>query len=70
MAWRHGVALRGRDAVVPALLRDDRALHDVEWLIGTGRWEALCSARCGGHHLSMLLRVVAGNWQVVYQHTA
>ena len=69
--WRGGTALRGRDAVVAALLGDDLAgerLTGVEWLLGTGRWEALCSARWGRRHLTMLLKVVAGNWQVVYQH--
>lgn len=64
--WRDGTVFRGRGAVLAAL--PGAPLTDVEWLVGTGRWEALCSARSGGRHLTMLLRVVAGNWQVVYQH--
>jgi hypothetical protein len=47
-------------------------MSGVEWLVGTGRWEALCSAEtetsAGRPHLTVLLKVVAGNWQIVYQH--
>ncbi|WP_433060273.1 SET domain-containing protein-lysine N-methyltransferase [Dactylosporangium sp. CS-033363] len=43
-------------------------VHDAEWIVGTGRWEALCSATSGGRHVTMLLKVIAGNWQLVYQH--
>ena len=71
--FRHQQAHRGRDAVVAALLDiEEVSLSSVEWLIGTGRWEALCSGdhdTAGGRqHLTMLLKVVAGNWQMVYQH--
>lgn len=49
-----------------------RGVTGEEWLIGTGRWEALCSAEVSGadgrRHLSMLLKVIAGNWQIVYSH--
>jgi hypothetical protein len=44
----------------------------VEWFIGTGRWEAVGSAstqigdRC--QHLTMLVKLILGNWQLVYQH--
>jgi hypothetical protein len=45
----------------------------VEWLIGTGRWEAVASADvrvANGdvRHLTMMLKVVRGNWQIIYQH--
>jgi hypothetical protein len=79
--WRGRRVARGRDAVVAALAGvvnshnkgDDPgggALTDVEWLVGTGRWEALCSARAGtgDGHVTLLLKVVAGNWQIVYGH--
>jgi hypothetical protein len=72
-SWRLGAVIRGREVLVEALLEvgPDR-LHDVEWLVGTGRWEALCSASTGSdehqEHLTMLLKVVLGNWQLVYQH--
>jgi len=71
--WSAGGAVRGRDAVVAALPGIElRSLFKVEWLVGTGRWEALCSAEAtterGPRHLSMLLKVVAGNWQIVYHH--
>jgi hypothetical protein len=49
-------------------LSTPRPLTDVQWLVGTGRWEALCSAQAGDRHLTMLLKVIAGNWQIVYQH--
>jgi hypothetical protein len=72
--WLRGRAVSGRDAVVAALLSSKHtAVVDVEWLVGTGRWEALCAAdteTCDGPlHLTMLLKVVAGNWQMIYQHT-
>jgi hypothetical protein len=68
--WMSGQACRGRDAVVDALLESTRStVSTAEWLIGTGRWEALCSAETAdGRHLTMVLKVVAGNWQIVYQH--
>ncbi|BBH69288.1 hypothetical protein ACTI_59730 [Actinoplanes sp. OR16] len=71
--WTRGRVFRGRDAVVAELLGDaGSSLSGVEWLVGTGRWEALCSAdvdTAGGRgHASILLKVIAGNWQVVYQH--
>jgi hypothetical protein len=73
LVWLHGVAARGRGAVVTALLGSESAsLSSVEWLVGTGRWEAVCSAEVGtadgGRHVTMLLKVVAGNWQVRYVH--
>lgn len=38
-------------------------------MIGSGRWEALCSARSGAaDHITVLLKVLAGNWQIVYLH--
>jgi hypothetical protein len=66
---RAGETFRGRDAVAGALLAGTRpSLSEVEWLIGTGRWEALCAAADGPRHVTILLKVVAGNWQLVYQH--
>ncbi|GAA4608671.1 hypothetical protein BJY16_006958 [Actinoplanes octamycinicus] len=65
--WLSGQAVRGREAVVAALLTENRDLTRVEWTVGTGRWEALCSAGTT-RHLTMLLKVVAGNWQLTYQH--
>ena len=64
--WLPGGASHGRDAVVAALLNSERgSLTRVEWLVGTGRWEAMCSAETGTvgarRHLTMLLKIVAGN---------
>jgi hypothetical protein len=72
-AWRLGAVIRGREALVEALLEGGpERLEDVEWLVGTGRWEAVCSASTGTadhhEHITMLLKVVLGNWQLVYQH--
>jgi hypothetical protein len=49
-----------------------RTTSDLEWHIGTGRWEALCVCELAGDDFqtraSVFLRVLAGNWQVVYEH--
>lgn len=69
--WWDGCRASGQDAVIDRLLSAQvLPLGEIEWLIGTGRWEALCSARAGaaGTHLSMLLKILSGNWQVVYLH--
>jgi hypothetical protein len=71
--WVAGRAVRGRDAFVAALPEAGLvSLSEVEWLIGTGRWEALGSAEAttgrGPRHQTMLVKVVAGNWQIVYHH--
>lgn len=72
-SWRAGRAARGRSAVVDALLEETpQPLTGVEWLVGTGRWEALCSAAVGVPgspvHLTMCLKVIRGNWQLVCHH--
>jgi hypothetical protein len=72
-SWRRGAATRSRQAVVQELLEVESArMHDAEWFVGTGRWEAICSASTESdtdrEHVTMLLKVVLGNWQVVYQH--
>ena len=69
--WLSGAPHRGRDAVVTALTTAPPGeLSNPEWRIGTGRWEALCSATLpGSRHLTMLLKVITGNWQIVYLHT-
>ena len=71
--WAQGREIRGRDAVVAELLdHPPGSWSKTEWLVGTGRWEALCSAEIddagGRRHLTMLLKVITGNWQIVYQH--
>ena len=72
-SWRLGAATRGRHAIVGALLESEpEPLYEVEWLIGTGRWEAVCSVSTAGGehypHITLLLKVIRGNWQLVYQH--
>jgi hypothetical protein len=67
--WLHARAAEGRDAVVAGLLDSGPlSLSRIKWLVGTGRWEAVCSADVADGHLTMLLKVVAGNWQLRYQH--
>ncbi|SDC46777.1 hypothetical protein F610DRAFT_06785 [Streptomyces sp. LaPpAH-199] len=68
-----GRATRGREAYVATVSEAELvSLSEVEWLVGTGRWEALCSAEAetarGRRHQTMLLKVIAGNWQIVYHH--
>jgi hypothetical protein len=69
--WMAGRSVRGREAFAAAVPEAGlMSLSEVEWLVGTGRWEALCSAEAetasGQRHQTMLLKIVAGNWQVVY----
>nr|WP_296073488.1 SET domain-containing protein-lysine N-methyltransferase [uncultured Actinoplanes sp.] len=71
--WLEGRRVRGREAIAQALLGAGLgSMSGVEWLVGTGRWEALCSAQvetgAGRRHQTMLLKVVAGNWQIAYHH--
>jgi hypothetical protein len=71
--WVAGRAIRGREAFVATVPEAGLvSLSEVEWLVGTGRWEALCYAEAetvrGRRHQTMLLKVIAGNWQIVYHH--
>lgn len=69
--WSSGRQLLGRHSVINELVgRGVLQLTDIDWIVGTGRWEALCSARSGGvdEHVTMLLKVLAGNWQLIYLH--
>ena len=71
--WRRGDGVRGRDEVVAALLAPEpKPLSGVEWFVGTGRWVAVCSAEADiddrRQHVTIVVKVVLGNWQVVYQH--
>jgi hypothetical protein len=71
--WQLGAAARGREAVVAALLESEPALlSGVEWFVGTGRWEAVGSASTQlgerHQHLTMLIKLILGNWQLIYQH--
>jgi hypothetical protein len=68
-----GRAARGPELVASSLAGSPaQALNDIEWHVGTGRWEALCSAELvledSVGRVSLLLRVLEGNWQVVYEH--
>ncbi len=59
--WRLGEAAPGRDALVAALLEcQPTPLSAVEWFVGTGRWEAVCSVQTQAgdrpQHLTMLLK--------------
>ncbi|MET7872924.1 SET domain-containing protein-lysine N-methyltransferase [Streptomyces cyaneofuscatus] len=71
--WVAGRVARGREAYVAMVSEAGWvSLSDAEWIVGTGRWEALCSAEAetarGRRHQTMLLKVIAGNWQIVYHH--
>ncbi len=72
--WWSGPPARGRAAVVAALLTGAPApaLTRLHWLVGTGRWEALRSADAetgdATRHHTMLMKVIRGNWQLVYEH--
>jgi len=71
--WDHGRAARGAAEAASMLAENPaRTIGDLEWHSGTGRWEALCACELAGEDFqtrtSVFLRVLAGNWQVVYEH--
>jgi len=67
--WDHGRAVRGVEKAVAALVAaPTQSLVCAEWHVATGRWEALCSAELAGEHMSLFLRVLDGNWQLLYGH--
>jgi hypothetical protein len=70
--WEHGRATRGAKHIALLAAKPAQALVKPEWHVGTGRWEALCSAQVANEHseghASLFLRVLEGNWQVVYHH--
>jgi hypothetical protein len=72
--WRAGRPARGADAVVAVLAdgAEPATLDGIEWLLGTGRWVAVCSAQLAREetvtHTTIVLKVIAGNWQVIYEH--
>lgn len=62
----------GRSAVAAAVFDIPSTPVDASWLIETGRWEPIGSARIRSAevppaHLTMMLKVVRGNWQITYQ---
>lgn len=69
--WTRGHEWVGPAVVVEQLLSLEMLpFGRTEWLVGTGRWEALCSTSsgAGAAHLTMLMKISAGNWQLVYLH--
>lgn len=69
--WTQGHEYVGSAAVIEELLfLEILPFGRKEWLVGTGRWEALCSTSsgAGAAHLTILVKIVAGNWQIVYLH--
>lgn len=67
--WLSARPHRGRSAVVGALLAGEPLLPTAPtWEVGTGRWEAACSAEAGAHHLTLLTKIITGNWQLRYLH--
>jgi hypothetical protein len=67
--WEHGHVAKGLDDVASALAAaPPLSLRQAEWHVATGRWEALCSAASASEHTTLFLRVLEGNWQLVYGH--
>jgi hypothetical protein len=56
------------------------SIRDVRWFIGTGRWEAVASYNVGSRaeagapalftrsHVTDVLKLLDGNWQIIYRH--
>lgn len=74
VAWLPDGPRRGVDAVVTGVLASGlRIMPGAEWLVGTGRWEAVGAlpartADGGTLHLTLMLKVIRGNWQALYHH--
>jgi uncharacterized protein len=67
--WEHGRAARGIGEVADALAAASPLTADqTQWHVATGRWEALCSVESSGEHTTLFLRILEGNWQLVYAH--
>ena len=77
--WLPDRARRGAARVGRALREfhhDDRQIlsHDLEWIVGRHRWEAVCffgitdRAAARHWHATVMLQVIDGNWQLVYAH--
>ncbi len=71
--WENGRVTRGAERVASTLVaKPAQPLVKPEWQVATGRWEALCSAQLADEaseaHATIFLRVMEGNWQVVYDH--
>ncbi len=68
-----------RQTTVDGPERSRLSIRQPCWIIGTGRWEAVCSydfeirdhlapdARSSGH-VTDVLKVIDGNWQIIYGH--
>lgn len=83
VAWVERRGETGRAGIIGALRGDGAeplrlAVRDPRWIIGTGRWDAVCSydveiggspstARSTGH-VTDVLKVIDGNWQIIYRH--
>jgi hypothetical protein len=68
-----GIINAARQAASDARVDDRLPVRDPKWIIATGRWEAVCSYDTevrldSAGHVTDVLRVIDGNWQLIYRH--
>ena len=68
--WVQGPGHVDRGGIIAATLGPPLAAGDPTWIVGTGRWEAVCSYDWGAGHVTDVLKVVDGNWQLVLRHAS
>jgi hypothetical protein len=68
--WVGGPGRVDRDGIIDAVLGHRVEVRDPTWIIATGRWEAVCSYDWGAGHVTDVLEVVDGNWQLVLRHAS
>jgi hypothetical protein len=68
--WVGGLGRVDRAGIIDAAVGLRLDVGEPTWIIGTGRWEAVCSYDWGAGHVTDVLKVVDGNWQLVLRHAS
>jgi hypothetical protein len=68
--WVQGRGHVDRAGIIDSAIGHHFEVRDPRWIVGTGRWEAVCAYDWAAGHGTDVLRVVDGNWQIVYRHAS
>jgi hypothetical protein len=68
--WVQGRGHVDRAGIVDSAIGHHLEVRDPTWMVGTGRWEAVCSYDWAAGHVTDVLEVVDGNWQLVFRHAS
>jgi hypothetical protein len=68
--WVQGPGRVDRGGIIATTLGPPLPVGDPTWIVGTGRWEAVCSYDWGAGHVTDVLGLVDGNWQLVLRHAS